>query len=96
VQEALTNMGKHATGTATQVGVSGAPAVGLHVSVRNRQPAGSCPGRTGAAGARGGRARASGTSRLAGGTLVHGRTELATSLWTPSSSGEDQGAAGRR
>jgi len=38
VQEALTNIGKHARGTAAQVRVSGAPDNGLHVNVRNRLP----------------------------------------------------------
>jgi len=35
VQEALTNIGKHARGTLAQVRVAGAPSRGLHVSVRN-------------------------------------------------------------
>ncbi len=35
VQEALTNIGKHARGTHAQVRVAGAPNRGLHVSVRN-------------------------------------------------------------
>ncbi|MCX6522084.1 MAG: histidine kinase [Actinobacteria bacterium] len=35
VQEALTNVGKHARGTRAQVRVAGAPNRGLHVSVRN-------------------------------------------------------------
>jgi signal transduction histidine kinase len=38
VQEALTNVGKHARGTAARVRVTGAPDDGLHISVRNRQP----------------------------------------------------------
>ncbi len=71
VQEALTNIGKHAIGTATRVRVTGAPEVGLHVSVRNRQPihapAGpSLPGS--GAGLLGLQERVA----LAGGTLVHG------------------------
>ena len=37
VQEALTNIGKHAYGTAARVRVTGAPDNGLHISVRNRQ-----------------------------------------------------------
>ena len=36
VQEALTNVAKHARGTATVVHVHGAPGDGLHVDVRNR------------------------------------------------------------
>jgi signal transduction histidine kinase len=38
VQEALTNVNKHAPGTATHVQVSGAPGRGLQVIVRNRLP----------------------------------------------------------
>lgn len=38
VQEALTNISKHARGTAARVQVTGTPDDGLHVSVRNRQP----------------------------------------------------------
>jgi len=38
VQEALTNIGKHAQGTSGQVRVSGAADTGLHVSVRNHLP----------------------------------------------------------
>jgi signal transduction histidine kinase len=71
VQEALTNIGKHASGTATQVRVSGAPKVGLHVSVRNRQPAHAQAGPAlpgSGAGLLGLQERVA----LAGGTLVHG------------------------
>ncbi len=38
VQEALTNVGKHARGTAAQVRVTGTPDDGLHISIRNHQP----------------------------------------------------------
>ena len=38
VQEALTNHGKHARGTAGRVRVGGAAGSGLHISVRNRMP----------------------------------------------------------
>ena len=38
VQEALTNVAKHAQGTATSVRVSGGPGDGLRVDVRNRLP----------------------------------------------------------
>ena len=41
VQEALTNVAKHARGTATTVHVSGAPGVGLAVEIRNRLPIGA-------------------------------------------------------
>jgi signal transduction histidine kinase len=71
VQEALTNVGKHASGTATRVRVSGEPVVGLHVSVRNRQPIRAQAGPTlpgSGAGLLGLQERVA----LAGGTLVHG------------------------
>ncbi len=38
VQEALTNVGKHAPGAAARVRVTGAPDDRLHISVRNHQP----------------------------------------------------------
>jgi signal transduction histidine kinase len=38
VQEALTNVAKHAPGTAATVRLTGGPDAGLTVSVRNRQP----------------------------------------------------------
>ena len=71
VQEALTNIGKHANGTATRVRVTGAPGAGLHVSVRNRQPIHAHAGPTlpgSGAGLLGLQERVA----LAGGTLVHG------------------------
>jgi signal transduction histidine kinase len=71
VQEALTNIGKHASGTATWVRVSGAPDGGLHVSVRNRQPIHAPAGPTlpgSGAGLLGLQERVA----LAGGTLLHG------------------------
>ena len=71
VQEALTNIGKHASGTASQVRVTGARGAGLHVTVRNRKPlhAGIGPVLPGAgAGLLGLQERVD----LAGGTLVHG------------------------
>jgi signal transduction histidine kinase len=40
VQEALTNVGKHARGTATTVSVRGGPGDGLRVTVANRLPVG--------------------------------------------------------
>ena len=71
VQEALTNIGKHAGGAVAKVRVTGAPAGGLQISVRNRQPVHS---ETGPA------LPGSGTGllglqervALTGGTLVHG------------------------
>lgn len=71
VQEALTNIGKHAGGTATWVRVSGAPEAGLHVSVRNRKPIHAPAGPTlpgSGAGLLGLQERVA----LAGGTLLHG------------------------
>ena len=71
VQEALTNIGKHASGTASQVRVTGAHGAGLHVTIRNRKPlhAGVGPALPGAgAGLLGLQERVD----LAGGTLVHG------------------------
>jgi signal transduction histidine kinase len=71
VQEALTNIAKHADGAATRVRVVGAPGSGLHVGVRNRDPV---RGPTGpvlpgsGAGLLGLQERVT----LAGGTLVHG------------------------
>ena len=72
VQEALTNVAKHARGTATSVAVVGAPGDGLRVDVRNKLPL------------VGGGARLPGSGRglvglqervtLAGGTLRHGPT----------------------
>ena len=38
VQEALTNVAKHAHGSAARVHISGSPGAGLHISVRNREP----------------------------------------------------------
>jgi signal transduction histidine kinase len=71
VQESLTNIGKHANGTATKVRVSGAPGSGLHVSVRNREPISlhSGPALPGSgSGLLGLQERVA----LTGGTLVHG------------------------
>ena len=71
VQEALTNIGKHASGTAARVRVTGAPGRGLHVSIRNRHPVHARPGPAlpgSGAGLLGLQERVA----LAGGTLVHG------------------------
>ena len=71
VQEALTNIGKHASGTQTRVLVTGAPDHGLHINVRNALTVGpqlepALPGS--GAGLLGLQERVA----LAGGTLVHG------------------------
>ena len=71
VQEALTNIGKHAPGAAARVHVTGAPGQGLHVSVRNPSSAGAVPGPVlpgSGAGLLGLQERV----QLSGGTLVHG------------------------
>lgn len=70
VQEALTNVHKHARGAATTVRVSGAPGEGLAIEVRNRLPVGqgvpTLPGAgTGLVGLRE-------RVTLAGGTIEHG------------------------
>ena len=71
IQEALTNVGKHAAGAPTRVRVTGAPGQGLHVSVRNPNsgpvaPPSDLPGA--GAGLLGLQERV----QLAGGSLVHG------------------------
>jgi signal transduction histidine kinase len=74
VQEGLTNIGKHAPGTAGRVRVTGAADRGLHVSVRNRLPlhAQAQPALPGSgAGLLGLQERVT----LAGGALVHGPDE---------------------
>jgi signal transduction histidine kinase len=71
VQESLTNIGKHARGTAGRVRVTGAADSGLHVSVRNRLPVHAHAGSTlpgSGAGLLGLQERVA----LAGGSLVHG------------------------
>lgn len=75
VQEALTNVHKHAKGAATTVSVTGGPAEGLSVSVRNRLPAAAArswvlPG--GGAGLLGLTERVD----LSGGSFRHGRTDV--------------------
>jgi signal transduction histidine kinase len=71
VQEALTNIRKHASGTTARVRITGAPDRGLHVSVRNRQP---IPAHAGPAlpGSGAGLLGLEERVALAGGTLVHG------------------------
>lgn len=72
VQEALTNVGKHARGTHARVRVAGAPNRGLHVSVRNPPAVGghAAPALPGSGtGLLGLQERVT----LANGVLVHGR-----------------------
>jgi signal transduction histidine kinase len=71
VQESLTNIGKHAQGTAGRVRVTGAVNKGLHVNVRNRLPVHALAGPAlpgSGAGLLGLQERVA----LAGGSLVHG------------------------
>jgi len=70
VQEALTNVTKHARGTATDVRIVGGPAQGLQVSVRNRLPVGGSGSMLPGAGA--GLVGLAERVGLAGGTLAHG------------------------
>jgi signal transduction histidine kinase len=74
VQEALTNVGKHARGAQASVRVTGGPAQGLHISVRNQQPVPALPAATlpgAGAGLLGLRERVA----LAGGTIELGPDE---------------------
>jgi signal transduction histidine kinase len=71
VQEALTNVGKHAGGMAAWVQVTGGPGEGLRVSVRNRESVGAHAGPT-LPGAGAGLIGLGERVALAGGTLVHG------------------------
>ena len=71
VQEALTNIAKHASGTAARVRVTGAAGQGLHVSVRNRNPIrATAPAALPGSGA--GLLGLQERVQLSGGTLVHG------------------------
>jgi DNA-binding NarL/FixJ family response regulator len=71
VQEALTNIGKHARGTAGQVRVTGAADSGLRVSVRNRLPVHPQVGPA-LPGSGEGLLGLQERVTLAGGTLIHG------------------------
>ena len=71
VQEALTNISKHARGTLAQVRVTGAPDHGLHVSVRN-PPAVGAPDHPGPPGSGTGLLGLQERVTLANGVLVHG------------------------
>jgi len=73
VQEALTNVNKHATGTATTVTLSGGPGTGLRVSVRNRLPL-DPPPHSPLPGAGMGLVGLAERVSLSGGTLTHGPT----------------------
>jgi signal transduction histidine kinase len=71
VQEALTNVGKHARGTQVRVRVAGAPERGLHVSVRNPLAVGAHAGPS-IPGSGTGLLGLAERVTLAGGVLVHG------------------------
>jgi signal transduction histidine kinase len=71
VQESLTNIGKHARGTAGRVRVTGAADNGLHVSVRNRLPV-HTPAEPTLPGSGAGLLGLQERVALAGGSLVHG------------------------
>ena len=71
VQEALTNMAKHARGTEGHVLVSGGPGSGLHVSVSNRLPL-RLPAEPSLPGSGAGLLGLQERVALAGGALVHG------------------------
>jgi signal transduction histidine kinase len=71
VQEALTNVGKHARGTQVRVRVAGAPERGLHVSVRNPLALGAHAGPP-IPGSGTGLLGLAERVTLAGGVLVHG------------------------
>jgi signal transduction histidine kinase len=71
VREALTNVGKHARGTAVTVSVSGHPGAGLLVTIRNRLPIGQSAGEP-LPGAGVGLAGLAERVTLSGGTLTHG------------------------
>lgn len=71
VQEALTNIGKHARGTLARVRVSGGPDEGLHVSVRNPPPVGAYAAST-LPGAGAGLVGLQERVALSGGTLILG------------------------
>ena len=72
VQEALTNVNKHARGTATVVRISGGPDEGLTIAVRNRMPVANGIGAAGLPGSGMGLVGLRERVALAGGTLVSG------------------------
>ena len=71
VREALTNVSKHARGTAVRVSVSGRAGAGLLVTVRNRMPAGR-PAEAALPGTGLGLVSLAERVSLSGGTLTHG------------------------
>ena len=71
VREALTNVSKHANGTAATVSLSGRPGQGLRVTVRNKLPVGGSPAAE-LPGAGLGLVSLEERVTLAGGTIAHG------------------------
>jgi signal transduction histidine kinase len=72
VQEALTNVNKHARGTATQIRISGGPGSGLTIMIRNRLPVANGAGAAPLPGAGIGLVGLRERVALAGGTLTSG------------------------
>jgi signal transduction histidine kinase len=72
VQEALTNVNKHARGTATVVRITGGPSKGLTIAIRNRMPVANGVGAVGLPGSGMGLVGLRERVALAGGTLVSG------------------------
>jgi signal transduction histidine kinase len=72
VQEALTNVNKHARGTATVLRITGEPGKGLTIAVRNRMPVAHGTGAAGLPGSGMGLVGLGERVALAGGTLVSG------------------------
>jgi signal transduction histidine kinase len=72
VQEALTNVNKHARGTATEVRIIGGPGKGLTIAIRNRMPVANGIGAPGLPGSGMGLVGLRERVALAGGTLVSG------------------------
>ena len=90
VQEALTNIGKHAERTAGRVRVTGAADTGLHVSVRNRLPV-ATPAGPALPGSGAGLLGLQERFRSPVAPWCTARTGRATSWWTPSCRGEVAG-----
>ncbi|TDD66463.1 sensor histidine kinase [Jiangella aurantiaca] len=85
VQEALTNVRKHARGTGVCVTLTGGPGGGLAVEVRNRMPVGSA-GRSEIPGTGTGLIGLAERVELAGGSLEHGITadgDFRVHAWLP-------------
>lgn len=88
VQEALTNVSKHAQGSATEVRLSGGPGRDLQLMIRNRLPLG-LPGAPRLPGSGRGLVGLTERATISGGTLTHGPDGMgdfvvaATLPWSP-------------